>query len=234
MESAQPAPADELATLRQMLAERDAELATACAKLSRAAIEQLRIQFATLRRARFGQSSEKLDQAIDQLELRLDDLEENEAEQIAVQPARQKAEARSRLPALRKPLPAHLPREIVVHKREITCDYADRRLGRMGEDVTEVLEWIPAKQKVVRHVRPKYACRCCERIFQAGSTGPADRGGPPRPGADRQRRGLEVWRRPTTLSTVGDPGAGGHRSRSGHCCGLGRPCRLVAGAVGPG
>ena len=77
MESAQPAPADELATLRRMLAERDDELATARTKLSRAAIEieQLRIQLATLRRARFCHSSEKLDQAIDQLELRLKDLE---------------------------------------------------------------------------------------------------------------------------------------------------------------
>jgi zinc-finger binding domain of transposase IS66 len=37
------------------------------------------------------------------------------------------------------------------------------------EDATEVLEKIPAPLKVIRHIRPKYACRCCERIFQAAA-----------------------------------------------------------------
>lgn len=110
--------------LRQVVAERDAELATARAKLSRATIEieHLRVQLAALRRARFGRSSEKLDQAIAQLELRLEDLEESEAEHVAAEPVRQKREARPRRPALRKPLPAHLPREIVVHEPELLCD----------------------------------------------------------------------------------------------------------------
>jgi transposase len=45
------------------------------------------------------------------------------------------------------------------------CDPA--RLARLGEIITEVLEKIPTRLKVIRHVRPKYACRLCERIFQA-------------------------------------------------------------------
>ena len=211
VESAQPVPNDELAVLRQMLAERDDELATARAKLSRAAIEieQLRIQLATLRRARFGHSSEKLDQAIDQLELRLEDLEENEAEQTAVQPSRQKAEARPRRPALRRPLPAHLPREVVVHEPEITCDRADRRLVRMGEDVTEVLERIPARHKVIRHVRPKYACRCCERIFQAAAPDLPIEKGRPGPGlianvvVSKYGDGLPLYRQSAILAREG-------------------------------
>jgi transposase len=118
-----------------MVAERDAELATARARLDRAAIEieRLRAQLAALRRARYGRSSEKLDQAIAQLELRLEDLEEGEAERVAAQPARQRPEARPRQPAVRKPLPAHLPREIVVHEPEMLCACTDPRLVRMGE-----------------------------------------------------------------------------------------------------
>jgi transposase len=39
--------------------------------------------------------------------------------------------------------------------------------GKLSESTTEVLEKIPAKLKVIRHVRPKYVCRLCEKIFQA-------------------------------------------------------------------
>ena len=41
------------------------------------------------------------------------------------------------------------------------------RFSQLGEDVTEVLEKIPARLKVIRHIRPKLSCRCCERIMQA-------------------------------------------------------------------
>jgi transposase len=194
-----------------MLAERDTELAAARAKLSRAAIEieHLRIQLAALRRARFGHSSEKLDQAIAQLELRLEDLEENESERDAAQPIKQKAESRPRRPAMRKPLPAHLPREIVVHEPEVTCDCADRRLTRMGEDVTEVLEKIPARHKVIRHVRPKYACRCCERIFQAAAPDLPIEKGRPGPGlianvvVSKYSDGLPLYRQSAILAREG-------------------------------
>ena len=74
MESAHSDSAEEIATLRRLLAERDAALATAAIE-----IEHLKLQLAMLRRARFGRSSEKLDAEIDQLELRLEDLEETEA-----------------------------------------------------------------------------------------------------------------------------------------------------------
>ena len=41
------------------------------------------------------------------------------------------------------------------------------RLTCLGEDVTEVLEKIPARLKVIRHIRPRYACRACEAVLQA-------------------------------------------------------------------
>ncbi len=64
----------------------------------------------------------------------------------------------------RKPLPAHLPRETVVHDIEDkSCDCCGHDLHRIGEETSEQLEFIPAQVKVVEHVRPKYGCRHCER-----------------------------------------------------------------------
>lgn len=74
-------PVQEIAALRVLLAEREAELAEARAELTgaRLRIEQYRAQLAQLRRMQFGRSSEKLDTQITQLELMLEDLEESEA-----------------------------------------------------------------------------------------------------------------------------------------------------------
>ena len=170
----------ENAMLRAQLAERDAALEVATAQ-----IEALSFNLAVLKRRQFGQSSEKLAAEIEQLELRLEDLEENRAEQSAKAPPAKPepyAPAKSRKPALRKPLPPHLPRETVVHEPEIlcVCQNGDRsKLARLGEDVTEVLEKIPARLKVIRHVRPRYACRKCEGVFQAPAPDlPIERGRP--------------------------------------------------------
>ena len=74
-------PLQEIAELRALLAEREAELAVARAELTgaRLRIEQYQAQLAKLRRMQFGRSSEKLDAQIEQLELMLEDLEEGEA-----------------------------------------------------------------------------------------------------------------------------------------------------------
>jgi transposase len=68
----------------------------------------------------------------------------------------------------------------VVHEPKIICTCNDRsKLARLGEDVTEVLEKIPARLKVIRHVRPRYACRTCEAVFQAPAPElPIERGRP--------------------------------------------------------
>lgn len=171
------------AVIAELTTERDAnrsELAEAAvfkARLTTALleIEHMKVQLAALRRQRYGQSSEKLDREIAQLEMRLEDLEENLGEQIAANPEPPEPEANAepkphRKPTGRKPLPAHLPREVVVHEPEIACSCGScdpARLAKLGETTTEVLEKIPAKLKVIRHVRPRYACRLCEKIFQA-------------------------------------------------------------------
>jgi len=120
----------------------------------------------------FGRSSERLSRQIEQLELRLEELEAGEAEEIA------KAAAEDRpLPIRegdrpkRKPLPDHLPRPQIVHEPEhddaCTCPACGSEMTRLGEDVTEVLDYVPGRFRVLRHVRPKYACRRCDAITQA-------------------------------------------------------------------
>ena len=122
---------EENALLRHQLAERNAELDAA-----RAQIEALTFNLAVLRRRQFGRSSEKLDAEVEQLELRLEDLEEGQAEQSARVAQPDPLLRQSRKPAQRKPLPSHLPRETVVHEPKIicTCNDCDRsKLARLGE-----------------------------------------------------------------------------------------------------
>jgi transposase len=74
--------------------------------------------------------------------------------------------AHSRAKPGRRPLPADLPREEVVHdipEEEKRCGCGEM-LVRIGEEVSEKLDIIPAQLKVIRHVRPKYACKKCEGL----------------------------------------------------------------------
>ena len=79
----------------------------------------------------------------------------------------------------RKPLPEHLPREEEVHEPSCTCPNCGGALRKLGEDVTEVLDYVPASFKVIRHVRPKLSCRICETIVQSPMPSlPIERGRP--------------------------------------------------------
>jgi hypothetical protein len=131
---------------------------------------------AKLRRMQFGRRSEKLDQQIEQLELKLEDLEAEEA----VAEAQAPVEVAPRKKAERKPLPADLPREErVLHPTVEACPDCNGKLTLLGEDVSEQLEFVPASFRVIRHVRPKLACTCCDRIVQAqAASRPIERGLP--------------------------------------------------------
>ena len=89
----------------------------------------------------------------------------NEVEEIAEQvETEQQSISYTRNKPVRKPLPTDLPREQVIHDIEDkTCDCCGGELHKMGEDKSEKLEFIPAQIKVVEHIRPKYACRACEK-----------------------------------------------------------------------
>ena len=146
-----------------------AELAAARAELTgaRLLIEQLKAQLAVLRRMSFGRSSEKLEREITQLELLLEDLEEGEAERVATEAVTPSSERERRHP-VRRPLPPHLPREEILHHPGDACPCCGgTSLSKLGEDVTEVLERIPAQLKVIRHIRPRLSCRTCETIIQS-------------------------------------------------------------------
>jgi transposase len=128
-------------------------------------IENLKLLVLKLKRVRFGRKSEKLDKQIEQLELRLEDLETNAGSTV---PAAQIpiAAAPAEKPA-RRPLPEKLLRETKTYApKHDKCLDCGGTLRWLGEDVTEILEYLPARFKVIRQVRPKLSCAACERIVQ--------------------------------------------------------------------
>ena len=136
-------------------------------------IAQLKLTIAKMRRNTFGASSEKGARLLDQLELQLDELVASAAEakaaaRIATQ-APAPIEAEKEKPA-RRPLPAHLPRERVVHAAPCTCRHCGSdRIRKLGEHTTETLERVPAHWKVITHVRETFTCRVCDKITETPS-----------------------------------------------------------------
>ena len=137
-------------------------------------IEQLKFQIAKLRRMQFGRSSERISHQIEQRELQLEDLETDaaaDAVQADGETADPAAPLGERAKPTRKPLPDHLPRQEVVHQPAdygaCTCPDCGKAMARLGEDVTEVLDYVPGHFQVIRHVRPKYACTACDPMTQA-------------------------------------------------------------------
>jgi transposase len=157
--------------------ERDDQLAGLTAQLNtRAAeIEHLKLLIATLRRMQFGRKSEKLDHQIEQLEFQLEDLQADEGEASREMP---EADQAPRKKSVRRPLPDHLPREEKVYPPPAdACPSCGGGLRHLGEDVAEQLEYVPASFRVIRHVRPKLACSCCDAIVQAPAPSrPIERG----------------------------------------------------------
>ncbi len=122
-----------------------------------------------MQRDRFGASSERGRKLLDQLELQLAELEERQAQDDVADEIAFPARARDterRKPA-RRPLPDYLPRERIVHPGPCACPACGGRSRKLGEDVTETLEHVPAAWKVIQHVREKFSCRSCETICQA-------------------------------------------------------------------
>lgn len=176
------------AALRRLLLQREAEHAAAQehqdAELQAARNglqeltllhEKLKLRLARLLRQQYGASSEKLRAAINQLELTLGDIEEQIAEMMPPEPDQPTAPARptsasvepARRKPVRRPLPDSLPRDVVEHAAPCACPKCGGALRPLGEDVTEVLDYVPACFRVIRHVRPKLSCRSCESIAQA-------------------------------------------------------------------
>lgn len=157
-----------VAETRAFAAEQELTQARAVVSASEDMIQHLRLQIAKLRRDQFGHSAERQARLIEQLEMRLEDLETDLADDRAeaAVPKMTIAAFERRRPA-RKPFPAHLPRERVVVEGPTSCGCCgSARIVKMGEDITETLEVIPRQWKVIQTVREKFTCRDCERISQ--------------------------------------------------------------------
>ncbi|WP_449123895.1 IS66 family transposase [Pseudomonas viridiflava] len=129
--------------------------------------EQLAYEIAILKRHKFAKRSEQL--SPDQGSL-LDDLLDTdlaaiEAELKAVNPPVAPAESCEK--PRRAPLPAQFPRTVIHHEPENTQCACGCQLQRIGEDVSEKLDYTPGVFTVERHVRGKWACRQCETLVQA-------------------------------------------------------------------
>jgi hypothetical protein len=152
---------DDIETLKRLVIESQTRLAERDHE-----IEHLKLLIAKLRRLQFGRSSEKLDAKIGQLELLVEELEANRATRAVNAPEVAAAQPEQRERPVRRPLPERLPRETVEHAPACTCPDCGATMKRIGEDVAEVLDYLPGRFRVIRHVRPKLACSACQKIVQ--------------------------------------------------------------------
>ena len=169
---------DDVAALKALLIEMATRATNAEARALDldAEIENLKLTIAKLNHDQHGNSSERTSVLMDQLELQLGELVERRAQETTEDEikAAQAAAAATASPKLqqrrkpaRRPLPSHLPRERIVLPSPTTCACCGSdRLRKLGEDVTETLERVPARWKVVQTVREKMTCRACEAITQ--------------------------------------------------------------------
>src|ERR1700682_4031583 len=167
---------DDPAALKAIIATQREEMArlTASARAYEALVQALKIRIARLQRQKFGPSSEKIEREIEQLQLALEDLEVAmaaasapvERDDAEVEPqtatAGHSAQRRRGKPRVADPT----PRERIVLDPGDRCPDCGGALRLVGEDVSEILDFIAAKLKVVETARLKKSCRSCEKIFQ--------------------------------------------------------------------
>lgn len=165
-------------TLTKVVEQRDQAL-----KIAHLTIDKLKIELSYLKRMKYGRSSEKLDHdgqlaLIDSGMVPAPAANDPGASNVAsIEQERKKRTPKNRV-GLRE-LPAHLPRQTIVHSPEGGCSCAACGAGlrEIGQDISEVLDYEPGKFHVIRHVRPKLACAGCQSITQAPAPSrPIDRG----------------------------------------------------------
>lgn len=131
-------------------------------------LQQTQHELARLQRAQYGRSAEKLDPA--QLKLILEQLDQPAPEPLTQEPPAVQQPSEPQTAPVKRPghgrnqLPDSLPREPREHpvaQEQLTCSCGHAR-ERIGEETSEQLDYRPASFRVIRHVRPKYACRACQ------------------------------------------------------------------------
>ena len=171
--------ADGADALRLVVQARDAEIV-----MLRLLVQKLKLQIARRDRMIFGSASERFADGTPAPQgslLEGEPLDGIGSKKAAEVPVSQAANTAANDKSVDRSLPAHLPREPHVHRPETTPDHHDAqgqpcgcgecggRLREIGRDVSEQLEYVPGRFKVVRHVRPKLACVGCQRVFQAAA-----------------------------------------------------------------
>jgi transposase len=177
---------NDVAALKAMILSQRAEAMRleASVKAYEALVQALKIRIARLRKQKFGRSSEKIGREIEQLELALEALEvkiaaDDTSPDLDDECANDPAPATRPAPRRRgKPrISENAPRERHVLDPGKACPECGGELRLLSEDISEILEFVAAKLKVVETVRLKKSCRRCERITQEPApTRPIPRG----------------------------------------------------------
>ena len=175
-------PVQDAAALRLAVQTRDAEI-----RMLKLLVQKLKLQLAQRNRMVFGSTSERFVDGAQSPQGSL--LEAAVLDEVA--PPKPAMSPAANSPCIDRSLPEHLPREAQVHRPQTThahhdaggqpcgCVACGGRLREIGRDVSEQLEYVPARFKVVRHVRPKLACVGCQRVFQTSAPSrPISRGLP--------------------------------------------------------
>jgi len=126
---------------------------------------ELENQLKLLRKKHFGNSSEKVKTQIDNLEHHLEDTEISLGVDIS---QLQEQEEKSKNKARRQKIPKALPRENIRVEAPKRCsECGGESFRQIGEDTSEVLEYVPASFKVLRYIRPRCVCTKCDTMNQA-------------------------------------------------------------------
>ena len=139
--------------------------------------EKLRVAMQTIKEMVFGKRSERMAViAAEQLALGLGDVASDTTpppaandDQSTIKPSGTTSSVRKKASRNIGALPKHLPRcEQVLEPNTTVCPCCQGQLHKIGEEVSEALDVIPAILRVLRTVRPKYACRgCTDGVVQA-------------------------------------------------------------------
>jgi transposase len=127
-------------------------------------IERLEMELRLLRQKMYGPKSEKIEIADPLIQANLFNEAEATAKTEEKPSEEQEIASYKRNKGGRRSLPENLPRIEEVHdipEEEKVCK-CGCSLSRIGEEVTEELDIVPRQCRVIRHIRPKYACRRCE------------------------------------------------------------------------
>jgi transposase len=153
--------ADPVQEMRDLIERMQAEL-----KFEKTRNAALNFEIARLKRWRFGSSSESLDSTT-QAGLFDAIVTDTALEDLAAQGKTPSSAPRAKGQAIRQALPASLPRVDRHHEIEQTHCECGQALKRIGEEVSEQLDCVPAQFFVLRHIRGKYACVCCQTLQAA-------------------------------------------------------------------